>query len=96
MQQYRQLTRHGHARLPQTFLDQFTSVKTLQLRISACGHSSITVTMRYTHTNLDAKRNATLKLEGFSGNLVTPCAKLQQSKPKVSPITPLKAVASYT
>jgi integrase len=60
------------------------------------GHSSITVTMRYTHTNLDAKRNATQKLEGFSDNLVTPCTKLQQSNPKVSPITPLKAVASYT
>ena len=60
------------------------------------GHSTVTVTMRYTHTNLDAKRNATQKLEGFSDNLVTPCTKLQQSNPKVSPITPLKAVASYT
>jgi hypothetical protein len=26
--------------------------------------------MRYTHTNLDAKRNATQRLEGFSDNLV--------------------------
>jgi integrase len=60
------------------------------------GHSSITVTMRYTHTNLDAKRNATQKLEDFSDNLVTPCTKLQQLKPKVSPIAPLKAAASYT
>jgi len=60
------------------------------------GHSTVTVTMRYTHTNLDAKRNATQKLEGLSDNLVTPCTKLQQSNPKVSPITPLKAVASYT
>jgi integrase len=29
------------------------------------GHSTVTVTMRYTHTNLDAKRNATQKLEGL-------------------------------
>jgi SNF2 family DNA or RNA helicase len=35
------------------------------------------------------------KLEWFSDNLVTPCTKLQQSNPKVSPITPLSAVASY-
>jgi hypothetical protein len=54
------------------------------------------LTMRYTHTNLDAKRNATQKLEGFSDSLVTPCTKFQHSNPKVSPITPLKAVASYT
>ena len=60
------------------------------------GRSSITVTMRYTHTNLDAKRNATQRLEGFSDNLVTPCTKLQQPNPKVSPIITLKAVASYT
>ena len=51
--------------------------------------------MRYTHTNLDAKRNATQRLEGFSDNLV-PRTKLQQPNPKVSPITPLKAVTSYT
>jgi integrase len=29
------------------------------------GHSTVTVSMRYTHTNLDAKRNATQKLEGL-------------------------------
>ncbi|GAC1627767.1 MAG: hypothetical protein PVS2B2_15020 [Candidatus Acidiferrum sp.] len=51
---------------------------------------------RYTLTNLDAKRNATQKLEGFSDNLVTPCTKMQQQGSKVSPIVPLKAVASYT
>jgi integrase len=60
------------------------------------GHSTVTVTMRYTHTNLDSKRSAVAKLESFGDNLVTPCTKVQQSKPKVSPIAPLKAVASYT
>jgi integrase len=60
------------------------------------GHSTVTATMRYTHTNLDSKRNAVAKLEGFGDNLVTPCTKMQQATPKVSPIIPLKAVASYT
>jgi integrase len=40
------------------------------------GHSAVTVTMRYTHTNLDSKRNAVAKLEGFGDNLVTPCTKM--------------------
>jgi integrase len=60
------------------------------------GHSTVTVTMRYTHTNLDSKRSAVAKLESFGDNLVTPCTKMQQSTPKVSPIIPLTAVASYT
>jgi hypothetical protein len=38
--------------------------------------------MRYTHTNLDSKRNAIAKLEGFSDNLVTPCTKMQQQGSK--------------
>jgi len=59
------------------------------------GHSTVTVTMRYTHTNLDAKRNAMQKLEGFSDNLVTPCTKMQQAPPKVSPKNPLSVVARY-
>jgi integrase len=59
------------------------------------GHSTVTVTMRYTHTNLDSKRNALARLEGFSDNLVTPCTKLQQSNAKVSPISPLSAVVGY-
>jgi hypothetical protein len=29
------------------------------------GHSTVTVTMRYTHTNLDSKHAAVAKLEGF-------------------------------
>jgi integrase len=74
-------------------LDRGVDIVTLQQLL---GHSTVTVTMRYTHTNLDSKRNAVAKLEGFGDVLVTPCTKTQQSKPKVSPIAPLKAVASYT
>jgi len=51
------------------------------------GHSTVTVTMRYTHTNLDSKRAAVGKLEGFSDNLVTVCTKMQHSKPKLSQVS---------
>jgi len=50
------------------------------------GHSTVTVTMRYTHTNLDSKRKAVAKLESFGDNLATPCTKTQQPSPKVSQI----------
>jgi site-specific recombinase XerD len=59
------------------------------------GHSSIVTTMRYTHPQLDSKRNAVAKLEGFGDVLVTPCTRMQQSKSKVSPIIPLTAASSY-
>jgi integrase len=74
-------------------LDRSVDIVTVQQLL---GYSTVTVTMRYTHTNLDSKRNAVAKLEGFGDNLVTPCTKMQQSTPKMSPVTPLKAVASYT
>jgi hypothetical protein len=32
------------------------------------GHSTVTVSMRSTHTNLDSKRNAVAKLESFGDN----------------------------
>ena len=48
------------------------------------GHSTIAVTMRYTHTNLDAKRAAVAKLESRRDNLVTVCTKTQQGKVKLS------------
>jgi site-specific recombinase XerD len=48
------------------------------------GHSTVTVTMRYTHTNLDSKRAAVAKLESRSDNLVTVCTKRQQGKVKLS------------
>jgi len=52
--------------------------------------------MRYTHTNLDSKKAAVEKLESFSDKLVTVCTKMQQSTTKLSPKSPLSAVASYT
>jgi integrase len=74
-------------------LDRGTDIVTVQQLL---GHSTVTVTMRYTHTNLDAKRSAVAKLEGFGDNLVTVRTKMQQSSQKLSPKTPLSAVASYT
>ena len=45
------------------------------------GHSSITVTMRYTHTNLDSKRAAVEKLlHNECDKSVTVCTKMQHSK----------------
>jgi len=51
------------------------------------GHSSVTVTMRYTHTNLDSKHAAVARLEGR----VTVCTRMQHSKDELS----LNAGISY-
>ena len=48
------------------------------------GHSTITVTMRYTHTNLDSKRAAVAKLENHSDSLVTVHSEVHPIKAKVS------------
>ena len=48
------------------------------------GHSTVIVTMRYTHTNLDTKRAAVEKLAGHRDNLVTVRTKMQQSRPQLS------------
>jgi integrase len=50
------------------------------------GHSTITVTMRYTHTNLDSKRAAVARLENHGDSLVTVRPKLQHSTPKLSQV----------
>ena len=55
------------------------------------GHSSISVTMRYAHTNIEGKRVAVEKLDGFGDNLVTVQPKLHNSRAVLS----LKRVASY-
>jgi integrase len=57
------------------------------------GHSSISVTMRYAHTNLDSKRAAVEKLNGFGDNLVTVRPKMQQRGARLSPNAPLSAFA---
>jgi integrase len=48
------------------------------------GHSSITVTMRYTHTNLENKRAAVEKLGCRSYNLATVRTKMQQPRGRLS------------
>jgi integrase len=65
-------------------LDRNVDIVTVQQLL---GHSTVIVTMRYTHTNLDSKRAAVSKLEGFGDNLVTVCTKMQQSKPKLSQVS---------
>ena len=50
------------------------------------GHSTVTVTMRYTHSNLASKIAAVEKLAGHCYNPATLCTKLQQWSPKVSQI----------
>ena len=40
--------------------------------------------MRHTHTNLESKKAAVAKLEGFGDNLVTVRTKMQQSTLKLS------------
>lgn len=59
------------------------------------GHSSVTVTMRYTHTNLDTKRAAVGKLGSVRDNLVTVRTKLQESKLELSRNKQLSVVAGY-
>jgi integrase len=48
------------------------------------GHSTVIVTMRYTHTNLDSKVAAVAKLESNWDNLATVRPKLQQLVPRLS------------
>ncbi len=55
------------------------------------GHSSISVTMRYAHTNIESKRAAVEKLDGFGDNLVTVPKKMHQNRAVLS----LKRAASY-
>jgi len=47
------------------------------------GHSTVTVTMRYTHSNLASKVAAVGKLAGTATNLLPPCTKTQQFRSKV-------------
>lgn len=51
------------------------------------GHSTVTVTMRYTHTNLDSKKAAVAKLVSFGDNLVTVAPKCSSRRPQLSQMT---------
>jgi integrase len=55
------------------------------------GHSSISVTMRYAHTNIESKRAAVEKLHGFGDNLVTVSSATHQTRAVLS----LNRSASY-
>lgn len=55
------------------------------------GHSSISITMRYAHTNFDSKRAAVEKLDGLGDNLVTVAKKLHKNGAVLS----LNRAASY-
>jgi integrase len=48
------------------------------------GHSSISVTMRYAHTNIESKRAAVEKLDGFGDNLVTVQSNVHQPRAVLS------------
>jgi len=48
------------------------------------GHSSLSVTMRYAHTNIDSKRAAVERLGSFSDNLVTVRPSLHNSRAVLS------------
>jgi site-specific recombinase XerD len=50
-------------------LDRGVDIVTVQQLL---GHSTVTVTMRYSHTNLDSKKAAVAKLVSFGGNSSTP------------------------
>ncbi len=60
------------------------------------GHSSISVTMRYAHTNFDSKRAAVEKLDGFGDNLVTVPKQVHHNRAKLSLIPAASYNASRT
>jgi integrase len=62
-------------------LDRGADIVTVQQLL---GHSTVTVTMRYTHTNLESKRAAVAKLESNCDNLATVRPKMQHLKPQLS------------
>src|SRR5215469_6146523 len=64
-------------------LERGADIKTV---MELLGHSTVIVTMRYTHSNLVSKVAAVGKLAGNCYNSATPCTKTEQSKPIVSQI----------
>jgi integrase len=62
-------------------LDRGVDIVTVQQLL---GHSTITVTMRYTHTNLDSKRAAVAKLASVRDSLVTVAPKCSNRNAQLS------------
>jgi hypothetical protein len=56
-------------------------------------HSTVTVTMRYTHTNIDSKRTAVDKLVAHCDKSVTICTTVQQSAEKARQLSQSKVVS---
>jgi hypothetical protein len=73
-----------------TFASRLVNVDIVTVK-ELLGHSSISVTMRYAHTNIESKRAAVEKLSGFGDNLVTVRPKLHKS----SAVLSLNRAASY-
>jgi hypothetical protein len=59
------------------------------------GHSTVTVTMRYTHTSLDSKRNAVAKLESFGAVFSDTLHQNAAIDPESVTNHPLSAVVGY-
>jgi integrase len=64
-------------------IDRGVDIVTVQQLL---GHSTVTVTMRYTHTNLDSKRAAVAKLVSVGDNLVTVAPKCSNRNARLSQI----------
>ncbi len=62
-------------------IDRGVDIVTVQQLL---GHSTVTVTMRYTHSNLDSKKAAVAKLVSFGDNLVTVAPKCSSRNPQLS------------
>ena len=71
-------------------LDRGVDIVTVQQLL---GHSTVTVTMRYTHTNLDSKRAAVAKLAPYCDKSVTICTTMQQSASKPSKLSHSRVVS---
>ena len=64
-------------------LDQGVDIVTVK---ELLGHSTVLVTMRYLHPNLESKAQAVAKLAANCDNSTTVRTKMQQSVPKLSQI----------
>lgn len=64
-------------------MDRGTDIVTVK---ELLGHSTVLVTMRYLHPNLESKVQAAAKLAANCDNFTTVRTKMQQSVPKVSQI----------
>ena len=79
---------HAASHVRVSLLDRGVDIVTVQQLL---GHSTVLVTMRYTHTNLDSKKAAVAKLESFGDNLVTVVHQNAAIDPKIVTKRPAKS-----